>query len=107
MHFPQLVAFLTVAATAVFAADVYPSGTGIIQLQNGTHVYGCVNSDVLFISSEGGDDNNSICNVFTADGTTGIIGWEGVYLGIPPDSYPQPLLFFPQESQALKWVSIK
>jgi hypothetical protein len=105
MQFSKLLVFFAAVTATAFAANLYPSGQGIIQLQNGTDVYGCVNSDVLFISTEGSDDNNSECNVFTANGTIGVIGWDGVYLGIPQDSYPQPLLFFNYEDEALQWVS--
>jgi hypothetical protein len=102
MQLFKLVVFLAEVVAFATAADSIPSGKGIIQLQNGTHVYGCINSDTLFISSE---TQFQHCNVFTADGTTGVIGWEGVYLGIPQDTYPQPLLFFNNEDQALQWVS--
>ena len=107
MQFSKLIFFLATAAATAFAADASPSGQGIIQLQNGTDVFGCVNSDSLFITTENGGDENTQCNVFTADGTSGVISWQGVYLGIPQDSFPQPLLLFNKESEALQWVSFQ
>jgi hypothetical protein len=104
MQFSKVVSLLAAAATTVVAAPAaasIPSGTGIIQLQNGTEVYGCLDSNAFFTV------DRLKCLTLTADGTTGVIAWvnsfQTVYLGIP-DAYPQPLLLFNDASKAIKWV---
>jgi hypothetical protein len=104
MQFSKIITFLAAAVTTVVAAPTaasIPSGTGTIQLQNGTEVYGCIDSNAFFTV------DLSKCLTLTADGTTGVIAWvnsfQTVYLGIP-DAYPQPLLLFNDASQAIKWV---
>lgn len=94
---------LAVAVATSLVADSIPSGQGKIQLQNGTHVYGCLDTNAMFTI------DTSQCVTLTADGSTGVISWangfDTVYLGIP-DAYPQPLLFFNSASQAINWVSL-
>jgi len=105
MHFSKFVVFLAAAATTAFAADTIPSGQGTIQLQNGTHVYGCIDEYALYVT------DLTQCLTFTANGTDGVIGrpssFGNQYLGIPQDAYPQPLLLFNTESAGIQWVSFQ
>lgn len=109
MHFIPLTLlslppFLTTSLSKASAIATSPSGPGILQIQNGTHVYGCINSDSLFVPVEDEGGEFPQCNTFTANATTGRIGWQGVFLGIP-DAFPQPLLLFGDEGKGIQWVS--